>query len=466
MEWSADFIESIVNNIGEHNIVPIIGPNVLYIEKNEERLSVQDYIVRTMLQKHLTIEANEQNYQNCSNGVKGMSHLNKLFIKHNKKLNGYMYKLFNDPSFLSLIKVDSDVLNFLQLGHFPLILTTLNYCILETKLTYHGRKYDSVSYKKEKVKNNKEQDIILKDNKHEIETPAIFHLFGTISTIPGTSVVTEDDFLKFLHCLQDTQTRPENLKEYLKLENNKYILTLGCDIPDWTFRFLLYSLKANEYGMRDENAADNYFVGGAVDIHLSEDIAEFLLDMGYYPGNQLSKFLQDINIHLSPTKKPRVFLSLCSEEYETIGDPLFQKLSERFDVWFYKYSGDQHQYWNDPEHGIEAGLRESEFILPVITPSAIDRIDDYIIPEMPNDDTSGLVEEWIRAMKYGIKCCPLYVGRNEDNLKKAIKRSNCMDLLWPFFFSTDGNAGLSITDLHSFTAELLFNHIANHLNTK
>ena len=132
MEWSADFIESIVNNIGEHNIVPIIGPNVLYIEKNEERLSVQDYIVRTMLQKHLTIEANEQNYQNCSNGVKGMSHLNKLFIKHNKKLNGYMYKLFNDPSFLSLIQVDSDVLNFLHLGHFSLTFTTLIYCILET----------------------------------------------------------------------------------------------------------------------------------------------------------------------------------------------------------------------------------------------------------------------------------------------------------------------------------------------
>ena len=101
--------------------------------------------------------------------------------------------------------------------------------------------------------------------------------------------------------------------------------------------------------------------------------------------------------------------------------------------------------------------------MPVITSKAIDRIDDYIVPEMPNDDTSGLIEEWTRAIKIGIKCCPLYIGRDEDRLKKAIKRNEaCKDLLYSFFFSENGNAGIPV-DPDTFSSEKLYNHLKNHL---
>lgn len=461
MELSEDYIVSIVNNINEKNIVPVIGPNVLYVNNGSQRESVQQYVVRRLLQDHFPDEATEKNCLEFANGIKGMTRLGKLFEKNRKSINSYLYQLYKDEHFLSLIKIDEDVLTFLQFGNFPLILTTINYNFLETKLTFHERSYNSVSYKKEKVKNNPNQDIILKEDKHEIASPAIFHLFGSISVINGTSVVTENDFLSFLHCLHDTNTQPENLKEYLKAENNKYLLTLGCDIPDWTFRFLLYSLKANKDGIQ-KNIYENLFVGGAIDAHLSEDIAEFLLDIGYYTGNQINEFLKAIIKHLSPIEKPKVFLSVVSREYDTVGEQLYQILSSRFEVWFYKYDGDSHQYWNNPERGIEAGLKNSDFILPVITPYAIDKVDEYEVPIMPNDDTPGLVEEWIRAKNNKIKCCPLYIGRDEHHLKKAIKASNCSDLLWSFFFSEEGNAGFVI-DFNTFSAEDLYYHLENHL---
>lgn len=466
MEWTEDLIKNIVANIGANNIVPVIGPNVFYVE-NEERMTVQQYVVQELLNNHLKDEATEQNIHSCSNGLKGMSRLFKLFKKHNKSLNQSIYSLYfnKDTKFLSQIKMDNEVQAFLQLGQFPLILTTVNYCILEESLLFHGRKYESVSYRKQKVKNKKEEDIILKEDKREIEFPSIFHLLGTISVSPETGVVTEDDFLKFLHCLHDTNTRPENLHEYLKFENKKYLLTLGCDIPDWTFRFLLHSLKADEYGgLHDNDAADDYFVGGAIDEQLNEDVTEFLMDIGYFPNKKIKAFLNDINSYLSPEEKPKVFLSLCSEEYDSYGNKLYQALSDRFEVWFYKNDGDQYRYWNDPEHGIENGLKTSDYILPVITPNAIDRIDDYIVPEMPNDDTSGLIEEWTRAKKYGIKCCPLYIGRNEIHLKKALKRNTaCESLLWSFFFSEDGNAGIHV-DPETFSSETLYKLLKNHLN--
>ena len=47
-------------------------------------------------------------------------------------------------------------------------------------------------------------------------------------------------------------------------------------------------------------------------------------------------------------------------------------------------------------------------------------------------------------------------------VKKAIKASNCSDLLWSFFFSEEGNAGLAI-DLNTFSAEDLYHHLENHL---
>jgi len=465
MEWTKELIKNIVANISANNIVPVIGPNVFYVE-NDKKLTVQQYVVQELLNNYLKDEASEQNIQICSNGLKGMSRLFKLFKKHNKSLNQSIFSLYfnRDIKFISNIKMDLEVQNFLQLGQFPLILTTVNYCVLEENLSFHGRKYESVSYRKQKVKNKKEEDIILKEDKHEIEYPSIFHLLGTISVSPETGVVTEDDFLKFLHCLHDTNTRPENLHDYLKLENNKYLLTLGCDIPDWTFRFLLHSLKADQSGgLYDDHAADDFFVGGAIDEHLNEDVIEFLMDIGYFPNKKISSFLNDINSFLSPEKKPKVFLSLCSEEYDSYGSKLYQTLSDRFDVWFYKYDGDEHEYWNDSEHGIEKGLKTSEYILPVITSKAIDRIDDYIVPEMPNDDTSGLIEEWTRAIKIGIKCCPLYIGRDEDRLKKAIKRNEaCKDLLYSFFFSENGNAGIPV-DPDTFSSEKLYNHLKNHL---
>lgn len=466
--WTPELIKNIVQHINSGNIVPIVGPNVFYVLDNGEKKSVQEYVVRELLHTVLPEEFNEQRIPYFSDGVKGMSRLNRLFDAHKKTLNNYLYSLYNDNDFLSKLSVDSDVLAFLQYGQFPLIITTCPYCLLETLLTYHGRRYDTVSYRKRQVSNEQKEDITLKDSINEITRPAVFHLMGIPSVQPKNSVITEDDFLMFLHCLQDTNTRPKNLNQYMKLENKKYIFTLGCDIPDWTFKLLLYSLKANianEMGIRDADARDDYFVGGVVDFHLSNDVTEFLLDIGYFPGTQLSQFLQDINKQLTPEVKPRVFLSLCSEEYERIGEPLYRILSERFDVWFYKYNGDQHAYWNDPERGIEAGLKTSDFILPVITPSAIDKIDDYETSDLPNDDVPGLIEEWRRAKLHGIRCCPLYVGRDVERLKKSLKKSECRELLWDFFFSEEGNAGLPPIELDTFTAEDLYHHLENHIKS-
>ena len=456
--WSASLIRDIVDNIQDqeegNRIIPIIGQGVYQVNDNGKDYSIQEFIIKSILENEkIPLRPTEDNIKEYANGYRGMTELSKLCSDNGLTLLRQIKDIFSDIVNMHKISMDPDVLTFLELGEFPLILTTCNFRWLDNHITHQGNKYTVIPYR-----TGKDQDIKTEDN--IIIEPTIFHLFGYVGQDRNV-VITENDFLRYLHCIQDTNTRPEQLKKYLE---NKYILSLGCEIPDWTFRFLLYSLKEKE-GRLGGVSGEDAFDGGALSKAMDDNLYSFLSNISYFPSQNINEFLRDVNSQLELKVKPNVFLSLCSDEYDKIGAPLLRLLSQFFDVWFYKYDGDEYQYWNDPECGIEVGLKASEFILPIITPNAIDKIDDYEDPEMSNDDTPGLIEEWKRAMKYNVKCCPLYIDRNEEKLKKAIKRSNCKDLLWSFFFSDPGNAGLQI-DLNTFSAEQLYNHIKKHLNLK
>lgn len=453
--WSTSLIQDIVDNIQDqegNRIVPIIGQGIYQVNDEGKEYTIQQFIIKSVLENEkIPLQPTESNIGEFTNGYRGMTELSKLCEGNNLTLKRQIKEIFDNKDNVSKISMDPDVLEFLERGDFPLILTTCNFRWLEKHITWQNNEYSVVPYRTG-------QDKDIKTENGRITEPTIFHLFGFVCPDPNV-VITENDFLRYLHCIQDTNTRPKQLKKYME---DKYILSLGCEIPDWTFRFLLYSLKEKE-GKLGGVSGEDMFDGGALSKAMDDNLYSFLSNISYFPSQNINEFLKDVNKQLKPLKKPQVFLSLCSEEYNQVGEALYRILSKIFNVWFYKYDGDQHQYWKDPEHGIEAGLKSSEYILPVITPDAIDRIDDYSIPDMPNDDTSGLIEEWLRAKKLNVKCCPLYIGRSEENLKKAIKRSNCTELLWTFFFSDGGNAGLRI-DLNTFSAEQLYNHIEKHLN--
>ena len=447
--WTPELIDSIVQNISVKNIVPIIGPNVFY---GRDGIPIQQYIVEEVLRKELPEYFNQETIQTTSFGIKGMNKLHKLFRSKGKTLCVYLNKLFKDSEFLSKIWMDPDVLEFLRNGNFPLILTTCNFRIINEMLKYNGREYDVVSYQKEKVKGNPEHDILLKEDKHSICKPAIFHLFGTLSPTQGTCVINEEEFLVYLHCLQDTNTRPENLREYLKKENNKYLLTLGCDIPDWTFRFLLYSLKANEGKLRDENGQKDYFVGGALDKNQSEDFVDFLSDINYFPSNKVTEFLQDINPLISPARKPTIFLSLESGEYDSIGEDIKQRFASYFDIWVFN-DRQRDDYWNI----IEEGLQKCDLFMPVVTPSALLKIySGEVTVEIALDREPGLITEWRLAMKNGkTRNCLICLDKVKiEDLITAIKDKRMY--LWDMFFPEEGNQAHDISEINT---DIIQSHI-------
>lgn len=451
--WTDGLIQNIVDKIRACNIVPIIGPEVFYVEDGKSRISVQQYVVRELFEKKLKVEYTEKEADWYGNaGLKGMTHLDGFFEEKNMTLSNHLYSLFNNPHFTEKIQINRQVLRFLQDGQFPLIISTCRFGLLQKLIKAHGSSYKVIAYNKGK---KKEQDIPLNIDTEELSYPTIFHLFGEYSeTREVSGVITEDDFLHYLHCLHDTSTRPQLLLQYLS--RNRSVFTIGCDIPDWTFRFMLFSLKERDGRLRNENGRSDNFVGGVFMKPFNEDFRDFLFNSRYYPGEMVDEFLEDINNEISPENKPQVFLSLCSNEYDTLGEQLCRILQPRFKVWFFKHDGNPFAYWDSISKGLESSL----YILPVMTYQALNKMYGYKPSAHRHDTNPGLVEEWEMAQKLHIKCCPLYVQTLQGDIKEFFNSDNNCSHLRDFFLTSGGNAGINFS-LDS-SADELYDHLFNH----
>ncbi len=446
--WSASLIRDIVDSIQDsegNRIIPIIGQGVYQVNDNGKDYSIQQFIIKTVLENEkIPLEPTESNIKEYSNGYRGMTELSKLCSGNGLTLLRQIKELFSDKVNTGKISMDPDVLTFLERGDFPLILTTCNFRWLESHITWHGNDYSVIPYR-----TGKDQDIKMEDGR--IIAPAIFHLFGYVGQDRNV-VITENDFLRYLHCIQDTNTRPERLKKYLE---NKYILSLGCEIPDWTFRFLLYSLKEKE-GKLGGVSGEDMFDGGALSKAMDDNLYSFLSNISYFPSQNINEFLKDVNDQLEPENKPTVFLSVNSDEYD-LGERVKQILSPKFDVWFFKYNGGV-QYWKD----IKEGIYKCDYFIPLTTSITIDKMFD----DKANIDNSegGVITEMRLALKHktedlGTKkyCFPLLHGITRSLLIKALERGNCSDLE-PLFFADEGNAHIEIP-IEELTAEKVWKHI-------
>ena len=446
--WSTSLIRDIVDSIQDpegNRIIPIIGQGVYQVNENGKEYSIQQFIIKTVLENEkIPLEPTDSNIEEYSNGYRGMTELSKLCSNNGLTLHRQIKEILCNKFNISKISMDPDVLTFLERGDFPLILTTCNFRWLEKHITWHGNDYSVIPYR-----TGNDKDIELKDGR--ILVPTIFHLFGYVCQDPNV-VITENDFLKYLHCIQDTNTRPKQLKKYLE---NKYILSLGCEIPDWTFRFLLYSLKEKE-GKLGGMSGEDMFDGGALSKAMDDNLYSFLSNISYFPSQNINEFLKDVNDQLEPENKPTVFLSVNSDEYD-LGERVKQLLSPKFDVWFFKYNGGV-QYRKD----IKEGIYKCDYFIPLTASITIDKMFD----DKANIDNSegGVITEMRLALKHktedlGTKkyCFPLLHGITRSLLIKALERGNCSDLE-PLFFAKEGNEHIMIP-LEELTAEKVWKHI-------
>ena len=436
--WCDDLIKDLVVNIQaeEHYVVPVIGDDAFFVEGSDK--SLQHYILDAVLKKNQLDEIYDAS--EFQEGIKGYTRLfSRLKKEQNSNLKKYIIQELNCEETTSRVHLRSEVKNFLDSGNFPLIISTSIYDILDRELNDN---YDVVSYYKGPYTS---QDIVLV-HEDTIFSKTIFNIFGKLGTNKDC-VFTDNDFLSYLHSLHDTKLAPANIKKYL---SSRHLIMLGCNIPDWTFRFLLYSLKAKDGKLKpdEDNLGNNSFVGGNVSPNKDGDLDYFLSEISYLSGHELSKTLKKINSNIQPISKPKLFLSCSSIDYRSTNIiELKIKLSERFEVWFcpekIKEKGGE-KYWQK----IREGLQESEYFMPVITESLLIKLlkMEAILSVDPQPDTPnemGIITEWKYALQY--KClnntCP-YILCDFSDFKEV--QDNKMKLLKKIFFNDDGAQALTI----------------------
>lgn len=392
--------------IEERHLVPVIGTGAYYADMGAEgHWPVIRYLALELLMKYrYRLVRPGENFESIKEYVLNLSKSQFLCMSwFESRLGGAfktaLVKLLRDNEFLRIIELEPKISAFLELGNFPLLVSTslISHKLMSlvcARKNYLCRKYSLLR--------KADDDIELDSNYDNIKQSTLYFLFGQATNAYSPFVSTEIDLIQYLHALQDSSTRPAQLLDYI---SKRQILTLGCEIPDWTFRLLLFSLNPGSVSI---SYAANSVSGGVLQ-RFDTNCKDFLSRINYYANDSFNDFLIPICQRLSVqhTTKQKIFLSYSAEEnsddFRRIQE-LAMSLRDKFEVFFFPnnkaaYPGGQ--YWYD----IENAINECDCFMPVLTKDFLLRINDekevnqdYSAFSELKDKESGYLTEWRMAV--------------------------------------------------------------------
>lgn len=399
----------------ERNLIPIIGDEVIYVLVDDcEKVKIQEYIASEF---EKSVEIPQEYRAKIREGLSGLSLMTEMASKSRiRSLKFFIENLLRGKTLI----LEENVANLLKSAKFPLILTTSLTNTIEKVLEEYGVKYDSKYFKAYQTGLN--NNGITPDN-NILSSHIVYHIFGKYGE--KDLALSENAVLSYLYNLCSMTTMPKDLLDYVK---NRYLLSMGCNFPDWCVRFLLYAIKRETLIANDPNL----FIGGALQNNFDADLANFLTKINYCCDNSVEKFVKALSEKYQMERKDskdnaavKIFVSYYSEDLKDQQSASFirnlvKKLqNEGFDVFFFEKlnSIEQYGYWET----IEKGLHQSRFFIPILT----HRIEKKIkLLENPTDTINkdcepGFITEWKLAMKE-------YINRKTGGNKNKVYSIPCL----------------------------------------
>lgn len=222
--------ELLLEAIDNRRVVPIIGDEFFYIMENGQEISVNDFLIKKLNEK-FRVDSDHIDFSSISDAIELENFINYKIRYINAQTD--IYYEINNLLATQKVHVRDSLKQLLKLNRFPLILTTSFIPKLDSLLSHEGCGYISISYEK-----SANSDI--KPTMIHGEKPIIYHLFGSCSKIKKSFMVTEEDLLEYMHLWHEPDARPPFLTKYL---SNKFLMVLGCNYPNWLFRFFWHSIR-------------------------------------------------------------------------------------------------------------------------------------------------------------------------------------------------------------------------------
>lgn len=210
----------------------------------------------------------------------------------------------------------------------------------------------------------------------------VFQLFGTVSNTAGGFAIHEEDTLEYLYLLQSAASR--RFATLLSELRRRDKLLIGCNFPDWLGRAMLRLINDNRFYAKETS---EFLLPQVNDANLRTFLNQFSPNtLGFYgkPERFIDQLAQTFNVPVespaiaprqsqkqAPQAGPSIFVSYASQNAvaaRRIADTL---LTVGFsDVWLDKkklIGGDD---WSDR---IDEAIQKCDFFMPLLSKQADSR---------------------------------------------------------------------------------------------
>ena len=368
-------------------IVPIIGDDtIVYREKDSGvEIPFQEFILREFQKKYPHVEVSDADVVSMrERGYYGLSLMSQYYER--RFLDDFM-DFVNDNR--SCIKLKDEVLDFLVTFNFPIIITTVCFDIIEQQLKGKIEDYKSIWYRL---------------NKENSTLPArcVYHIFGQAKD--GSKWVSDEDLLlSFLLSHNHNDYGATGLTNYLK-ENEKKLLALGCNLPNWLFRFLWQPTQAGRTGSmkttqgywinkeKPEDSFENFLK--KKNFSADEQVKEILEDATKSLQEELLREAEERSAEIDAEEHFDVFISYASEDRQ-VATVIFEALRNmNVKAWFDDRGKGEitpgSPYWEK----IQNGIQHSAHYMPIVTGKWMEKM----------TSTSSLKEETLMVKDWLAEC--------------------------------------------------------------
>ena len=222
--------ELLLEAINNNRVVPIIGDEFFYVLEDGKEINVTDFLVRK-LSSRFNVNDSFIDFSSIADAIELEN-----FINHKIRFINSQTDIYYEISQIlqsERIYVRESLCRLIEINKFPLILTTSFIPGIEQLLSQKGGECMALSY--ERSADSDIPPIGLSGGK-----TVIYYLFGRCSRIKKSYMVTEEDLLEYIHLWHETDARPPRLAKYLA---NKFLMVLGCNYPNWLFKFFWHSIR-------------------------------------------------------------------------------------------------------------------------------------------------------------------------------------------------------------------------------
>ena len=351
----------LLDAIEKERVVPIIGNEFFYVEDKDTQtsVSVDEYLLKILADRFNT-RNKDVDFTIISDTIddENLKNRRTRFIGNQTDIYFEIDNILRNTR----IKCKSEIIDFLSISKFPLILSTSYVSGLESELQALFGDVDIKVYDK-----SARSDI---SNIPSTTKPTLFYLFGRSNRIKKTFMVTEDDLLDYLHLWHNVETRPLKISDYLK---DKFLLVLGCNYPNWLFRFFWHSIRnftlsPNSYEMQGVVALDNI----ESDYELTKFLSRIQTQVFENSNRFIGEFMQRWNsrdtknkiINESSNDDTDIFISYAKEDVDIVRNIAERLRNLGAEVWL----DESKLEWSDMyESIIEEKITKAKRFIPIIS---------------------------------------------------------------------------------------------------